>query len=469
MIIGGNVDKIDIINKIIEEVPLSPYAWYLLGTEQLEKNMTGDALVSFSEALKYCNDNLKIDIFNKLSNLSNNNNVKQEKDTVDKQTIEENYKVNEEAKGSPNEESNYIKTDNKADEGNYGKSNYNEDNYSEGNYDKGNYNEDNHNEHNYSDGDYDEEIDEKNNVIPFDVFHGGGDNSKQKKNEEKVTFEDVGGLEDLKETITMKIIKPFINPGIFQKFNKKSGGGILLYGPPGCGKTFIAKATAGQCKARFEAVSITDILDPYIGMSARHMKNIFDNAREHKPCILFFDEIDTLAYSRIKMQSEHLRSLIDQFLSEMDGININKDKLLVIGATNMLWDVDNAFKRPGRFDKTIFVPPPDEKAREIIFKLKLKNKPVKEIDYKILAKNTELYSGADIENVVEVATEFVIDEIIKTGVEREITTKDLMKAVQGTTASTKEWFRTMKNYVKYANESGQYDDVEKFIDKSRGL
>jgi len=278
-----------------------------------------------------------------------------------------------------------------------------------------------------------------------------------------ISFNDVGGLEDLKEIISMKIIKPFINPGLFNKFKKKSGGGILLFGPPGCGKTYIARATAGECNAQFIPVYITDILDPYLGMSSQNIKEIFAVARSKRPCILFFDEIDTIGYSRAKLSAEHMRPVVDQLLSEIEGIDSSTDKLLIIGATNMPWDVDSAFKRPGRFDKSVFVPPPDETARASVFTLKLEGRPVENVDCKLLAKATELYSGADIENVVEVAAENVINEILSTGNERPISMKDLIDAVTNTKPSTIAWLRTIKNYVKYANQAGLYNDVEKFL------
>ena len=283
--------------------------------------------------------------------------------------------------------------------------------------------------------------------------------------ERTISFEDVGGLENVKEAIRMKIIKPFTTPGLFTKFNKKIGGGILLYGPPGCGKTFIARATAGECNANFVPVHITDILDPYLGVSSRNVKDIFFQARLKKPCIMFFDEIDSIGYNRNKLTSEHMRPIIDQMLAEIEGIDSSTDKLLLIGATNMPWDVDQAFKRPGRFDRTIFVQPPDLAARISIFKIKLKSKPIDEINYQFLAEQTELYSGADIENVIEIATENVISHILETGVERNISMEDLLKAIRITTPSTLEWLKTIKNYVKYSNQAGLYDDVETYLAK----
>jgi SpoVK/Ycf46/Vps4 family AAA+-type ATPase len=279
-----------------------------------------------------------------------------------------------------------------------------------------------------------------------------------------ITFRDVAGLQELKKTIHIRIISPFFNQGLFAKFRKKSGGGVMLYGPPGCGKTFIARATAGECNAKFVPVHITDILDPYIGASERNLKDMFDQARSHKPSIMFFDEIDAIGFNRAN-SSVHMRGLVDTFLSEMEGIDTNTDQVLIMGATNMPWDVDNALKRPGRFDRLVFVAPPDEEARGLIFQLKLRGRYCDEIDTLRLAKLTEFFSGADVENVCERAAERVLMEILETGVERPIGMKDLEESVGELQPSTLEWFRTVKNYVKYANQSGLYDEVDKYLSK----
>lgn len=296
------------------------------------------------------------------------------------------------------------------------------------------------------------------------VIEGNGLNKEVKNAPHTITFADVAGLDDLKKTITLRIISPFFNKGLFAKFKKKSGGGVLLYGPPGCGKTFMARATAGECKANFYPVHITDILDPYIGVSEQNLKDIFDKARFQKPSIMFFDEVDTIGYSRSK-SSSHLRGVIDTFLSEMEGIDTSTEEVLVMAATNTPWDIDNALKRPGRFDRLIFVAPPDEKARMQIFQLKLMDRYAEEIDVAALAKETEFYSGADIENVVEMASENVLEEILTTGNERPLNTNDLMHALSNQQASTLDWLRTAKNYVRYSNQSGLYNDIEKYLQK----
>lgn len=424
------MDKIDIILKMIDDNKENAYAWYLLGLEYIENNNASEALQAFSNSLKYCDDSLKGKVFEALSGISQKKVVKDENlsDAVPEVITESGFNSDPFIYDDKNEEA----------------------------------------------VDFDASHMESENLndsekVPLRVITGGRTTGKVEVSEEtnKVTFKDVGGLENVKDAVRMKIIKPFVNPGLFDKFKKKVGGGILLFGPPGCGKTYIAKATAGECDARFIPVHITDILDPYLGVSSQNIKDIFSNARAKKPCILFFDEIDTIGYSRSKLSSEHMRPVIDQFLTEIEGIDSSTEKLLIIGATNMPWDVDSAFKRPGRFDKTVFVPPPDEVARELIFKLKLKDRPFESIDFRVLANKTELYSGADIENVVEVATEKVINEIMKTNQERAIGMKDLLIAIEETKPSTIEWLRTIKNYVKYSNQAGLYDDVEKFLNKNK--
>jgi SpoVK/Ycf46/Vps4 family AAA+-type ATPase len=299
------------------------------------------------------------------------------------------------------------------------------------------------------------------------VIDGGKSESLVTQNASvpSISFKDVAGLQELKKTIQIRIISPFYNQGLFSKFRKKTGGGVLLYGPPGCGKTFMASATAGECRAKFIPVHITDILDPYLGVSEQNLKDFFDQARSHKPSIMFFDEMDALGFNRSK-SSGHLRGLVDTFLSEMEGIDTNTEQVLIMGATNMPWDVDNALKRPGRFDRLVFVAPPDEEARDLMFQLKMDGRYCEPLDTRRLAKMTEFYSGADIENVCERAAEQVLFEIMESGVERPIYMKDMEEAVALTQPSTMEWFRTAKNYIKYANQSGMNYDLYQYLIKN---
>ncbi|MEM6966673.1 MAG: AAA family ATPase [Bacteroidota bacterium] len=279
----------------------------------------------------------------------------------------------------------------------------------------------------------------------------------------KVSFEDVGGMDKLKEEIRMKIIHPLEHPEIYKAYGKKIGGGILMYGPPGCGKTHLARATAGEINANFIPVGISDILDMYIGQSERNLHAIFEKARRLKPCVLFFDEVDALGANRTDMRTSAGKHVINQFLAEMDGVQYDNDGILILAATNAPWHLDPAFRRPGRFDRIIFVPPPDENAKEAILEIKLKEKPTQNIDYQRVAKRAKDFSGADLEAVIDIAIESKLAEAMKNGIPTPLTTKDLEAGIKKHRATTKEWFNTAKNYALFANDSGLYDDILEFM------
>jgi transitional endoplasmic reticulum ATPase len=236
-----------------------------------------------------------------------------------------------------------------------------------------------------------------------------------------------------------------------------------MYGPPGCGKTHLGRATAGQVNANFISVGISDILNMYMGESERNLHAIFSRARSLKPCVLFFDEVDALGANRSDMRQSAGRHLINQFLSELDGIEYDNEGVLVLAATNAPWHLDPAFRRPGRFDRIIFVPPPDEGARESILDIQLKGKPVEKIDFSKLVSKTKDYSGADLKALIDIAIEGKLEEAIKKGIPTPITTKDLVQATKKHKPTTKEWFTTAKNYALFANESGLYDDILEYM------
>jgi len=278
-----------------------------------------------------------------------------------------------------------------------------------------------------------------------------------------INFSDVGGMEAVKKEIELKIIKPLLHPELYKAYGKKIGGGILLYGPPGCGKTFIAKATAGQVNARFISVSLNDILDMWVGNSEKNLHEIFELARQNTPCVLFIDEIDALGASRSDMKQSSGRHLINQFLQELDGIDSTNEGVLIIGATNTPWNLDPAFRRPGRFDRIVFVPPPDITTREAILKLKLKNKPVATIDLQTIAKKAENYSGADIDAIIDIAVEQKLEASFDDGIPKPLETSDFLSALKKHKPSTQEWFSTAKNFAMFANDSGLYDDILAYL------
>lgn len=284
--------------------------------------------------------------------------------------------------------------------------------------------------------------------------------------EKSITFNDVGGLQDIKKQIYKRIILPFQKPSLFQRFRRRVGGGILMYGPPGCGKTLLARATAGECKASFFNVEIADILDMYIGESERKLHAIFELARQNIPAVIFFDEVEALGGKRQYAREATSSKLVSQFLSELDGFTQNNSGVLILASTNVPWALDSAFLRPGRFDRMLFMPPPDLNARETILRIQLKDRPVAEkININRLAKQTSGFSGADLQNVVETAVDEAIEDSINQGQDAPITQEHLNSSLEQTRPTTNEWLTTARNYARYSNESGQYNDVLSFLKK----
>ncbi len=279
----------------------------------------------------------------------------------------------------------------------------------------------------------------------------------------RITFADVGGLDTLKEEISVKIIHPLTHPEIFRAYGKAVGGGILMYGPPGCGKTYLARATAGEIKAAFISVGINDVLDMWLGNSEKSLHAIFEQARRNTPCVLFFDEVDALAASRSDMRTSVGRHVINQFLAEMDGVKSSNDGVLILAASNAPWHVDSAFRRPGRFDRVLFVPPPDEPSRAATLRVLVKGKPAQSIDFELIAKKTADFSGADLKAVVDLAVEDKIRAAMRGGVPQPLTTRDIASAAARIKPSTRDWFATARNYAIHSNQGGQYDGIAKYL------
>lgn len=320
----------------------------------------------------------------------------------------------------------------------------------------------------------DQELSDKLGVLPegespFDVVDGQlrhvEDEAAVDVDLEKpgISFDDVGGMESVKDEIRMKIILPLQNPEMFKAYGKAVGGGILMYGPPGCGKTFLARATAGQIAGNFLSVGLNDVLDMWIGSSERNLHGIFERARRNKPCVLFFDEVDALGSKRSDMRTSASRHLINQFLSEMDNVQNSNEGVLLLAATNAPWHVDSAFRRPGRFDRVLFVPPPDLEARTSILRLLCREKPQEKLDFVTIAKKTDGFSGADLKGIVDLAVEAKLQEAMKSGRLLPLNSKDFLAAIKRHRPTTREWFATAKNYVLYANQGGEYDEVRQYL------
>jgi AAA+ superfamily predicted ATPase len=282
-----------------------------------------------------------------------------------------------------------------------------------------------------------------------------------------VRLADVGGLTDVKKRLEASFLAPLRNPELRALYGKSLRGGLLLYGPPGCGKTFLAKAVAGELGASFLHVSLADVLDMYIGQSERNVKELFEVARTSAPCVLFLDELDAIGGKRSLNRSSGARTTVNQLLTELDGVGSDNEGVFVLAATNHPWDVDPALRRPGRLDRTLLVLPPDREAREAILRTHLRDRPVERIDTRRLAKATEGFSGADLAHLCESASENALMESVGTGQVRMIGMPDFDRALSEIRPSIGPWVETARNVALYANASGEYDELARWLRKRR--
>jgi transitional endoplasmic reticulum ATPase len=279
-----------------------------------------------------------------------------------------------------------------------------------------------------------------------------------------IGLDDVGGLESVKTQLRRKLLDPLKHPGLFQKFRRRTGGGILLYGPPGCGKTMVVKAVANEANVRLIEVRAAEVLDCAVGISEKKLAAAFAEARASKPCILFFDEVEALA-GRRSVGSDFKAGLVSSFLTAFDGLADQNNGILVLAATNTPWAVDTAFRRPGRFDRTLFVPPPHREARESILRSQLEDRPSSGVRVDELVAGTSGFSGADLVNLVETAVDIAIADCIRSDAPERLGMQHLLAAMDEVQPTTTEWLATARNYAKYSNEGGAYNEVLTFLDR----
>jgi SpoVK/Ycf46/Vps4 family AAA+-type ATPase len=280
-----------------------------------------------------------------------------------------------------------------------------------------------------------------------------------------IRLDDVGGLKEVKARLNASFLAPLNNPELRKLYGKSLRGGLLLYGPPGCGKTFLAKAVAGELQAAFLHVSVADVFDMYIGNTERNLHELFETARASAPCVLFLDELDALGIRRSLTRNSGTRSSVNQLLTELDGVSTDNEGVYVLAATNHPWDIDPALRRPGRLDRMLLVLPPDQEAREAILKTHLRDRPIAGIDPKRLAKRTGGFSGADLAHLVDSASEQALLDSVSTGTPRMITMADFEAALGEIRPSIGPWMDTARNVALFANSNGEYDELAKYLRK----
>ena len=251
--------------------------------------------------------------------------------------------------------------------------------------------------------------------------------SKQRKIGKKITFNDIAGLEEAKTAFKEKVVYAIEHKDLYEKFGKKAGGGILLYGLPGTGKTMFAEAAANETDSLFIPVKCSDIKSKWYGESESNVKNIFDKARKTNKAIIFFDEFEAIGAKRTDNPDNGNNDLVPQILAEMQGVGSNNSDsiIIVIAATNKPWAIDSAFLRPGRFDEKIYIPLPDFEARKTLFKLKLANVPQDNLDFNRLANITDGFNGADIEAFCDKLKMLAINKSIETSTDCLITAAEV--------------------------------------------
>ncbi|MER7332545.1 MULTISPECIES: ATP-binding protein [unclassified Micromonospora] len=284
-----------------------------------------------------------------------------------------------------------------------------------------------------------------------------------------IRLADVGGMAAVKERLELAFLGPLRNPQLRKMYGKSLRGGLMLYGPPGCGKTFLARAVAGEMGAKFISLSIVDVLDMWMGNSERNLHELFQAARRNAPCVLFLDEVDALGHKRSQVGSSSMRTLGNQLLAELDGMEGSNEGVFVLAATNTPWDVDPALRRPGRLDRMVLVLPPDAEARASILEYHLRERPIAGIDLRKIVAATEDYSGADLAHLCETAAEYAMADSVRTGEVRMIEQRDLERAAKEVRPSTKPWMATARNVAMFANEGGVYDDLVAYLKRRRML
>ncbi|MBI4717635.1 MAG: ATP-binding protein [Planctomycetes bacterium] len=269
-----------------------------------------------------------------------------------------------------------------------------------------------------------------------------------------IGFDDIAGLDDVKEEIRLKMIYPFAHPELARQYGISTGGGILLYGPPGTGKTMMAKAIAHEIDATFFVVSPAQVMSKWVGEAEQNIRKLFEAAKAETPSVVFLDEIEALVPKRQSDSSTVMQRVVPQILQELEGFDRGGERaLLFVGATNKPWMLDEAMLRPGRMDAKVYVPLPDAPARYKLLEIHFTGRPLADdVDLGALCDRLEGFSGADIKNIAQQAAQRPFLEAVAGGEARPIAMKDIVAEIEANPPSVHP--SDLTRYEKFA-ETGK--------------
>jgi SpoVK/Ycf46/Vps4 family AAA+-type ATPase len=282
--------------------------------------------------------------------------------------------------------------------------------------------------------------------------------------EPRVTLADVGGMPAIKRWLSTAFLSSLRDPQMRRLFGRSLRGGLLMYGPPGCGKTFLARALAGELGASILRIDLAHVVDMWLGYSRRSVHEIFETARASAPCLLYLDQLDAIGPRRAGRRHSIGRGVVDQLVAELYSASEEHEGVFVVAATEHPWDVDALLRRPGRLDHRLLVLPPDTEAREAIIRVALRGRPVAEdLDVGGLAARTDKFSAADLAQLCESAAAAVLEASMVAAASRPISMSDFTRGLHRIRPSTPPWFELARDYARFAAEPGSYDDLVSYL------
>ncbi|HEY8556709.1 MAG TPA: ATP-binding protein, partial [Actinomycetes bacterium] len=286
--------------------------------------------------------------------------------------------------------------------------------------------------------------------------------------EPRTTLADVAGMPAIKRWLSTAFLSSLRDPQMRRLFGRSLRGGLLMYGPPGCGKNFLARALAGELEAGFLGIDLAHVVDMWLGYSRRSIHEIFETARAAAPCLLYLDQLDAIGPRRAGRRHSIGRGVVDQLVAELYSASEEHEGVFVVAATEHPWDVDSLLRQPGRLDHRLLVLPPDPQAREAIIRSVLAGRPLAEdLDLAGLAARTDRYSAADLAQLCESAAAAALEASIVSNSSRPIAMADFTRGLHELRPSTPPWFELARDYARFAAEPGSYDDLVSYL-RTRG-